>query len=171
MSVFLHITVWDSCFSLSTRRSFLLPPSAFRLVLASHISHTNSSHSTQLTHQLTPHMVLTPTHHTALSSHHTHHTHLTPHMALTPTHHTCQAKCGGAVHRASWRSCCARGQAPYTEPPGGAAARVVTVGPRLVAVWQVQYTEPPGGAAARVGVLRGRRGTWLHPRCKRVHLS
>ena len=103
----------------------------------------------------------------------------------------------GAVHRASWRSCCARGhhwpaagcrvagavhrasawsplargwpqhwlcgrrstqslleelvaaglrlavvwQAQYTEPPGGAAARVVAAGPRLAVVWQAQYTE------------------------------
>ena len=63
-------------------------------------------------------------------------------------------------------------QAQYTEPPGGAAARVVAawaaarrstqslleellragspLGPRLAAVWHAQYTEPPGGAAARV---------------------
>ena len=143
-----------------------LPPSAFRLppprrlVLAFHISHTNSSHSTQLTHQLTPHMALTPTHHTALSSHHTHHTHLTPHMALTPTHHTalsshhthhthltphmaltpthhtCQAKCGGMWRRSTQ----------------SLLAELLRAWSPLAVVWQAQYTEPSGGAAARVGV-------------------
>ena len=63
-------------------------------------------------------------------------------------------------------------QAQYTEPPGGAAARVVAawaaarrstqslleellragspLGLRLAFVWQGQYTEPSGGAAARL---------------------
>ena len=80
----------------------------------------------------------------------------------------------GAVHRASWRSCGVRGrhwaaaaflvahraswlrfawQAQYTEPPGGAAARVAAAGPRLPFSWQVQYTELPGC------VSRGRRST------------
>ena len=40
------------------------------------------------------------------------------------------------VHRASWRSCGARGRR--------------CMAPRLPFAWQAQYTEPPGGAAARV---------------------
>ena len=79
----------------------------------------------------------------------------------------------GAVHRASWRSCGARGrrraaaaflvagavhraswlpvawQAQCTEPPGGAAARVAAAGPRLPFSWPAQYIEPAGAAAAR----------------------
>jgi len=46
--------------------------------------------------------------------------------------------------------------AVHTEPPAGAAARVVAAGQRLAVVWQARYTEPPGGAAARV-VAAGRR--------------
>ena len=82
----------------------------------------------------------------------------------------------GAVHRASWTSCGARGrhwplgprlplawQAQYTEPPGRAAARVAAAGAAAAfgvagaihrASWTscgaLQYTGPPGGAAARV---------------------
>ena len=53
-------------------------------------------------------------------------------------------------------------QAQYTEPPGGAAERVVAAGAAaaflrrpwsplgLPFAWQAQYTESPGGAAARV---------------------
>ena len=135
-------------------------PSAFRLRAA--CSHTtranssqhNSSHSLQLTHQLTPRMALTPTHHT----------HLTPHMVLTPTHHTALSS------RTNWLSCGRRSTqnpleellrtwshqlgcrvaAKYTKPSGGAAARVAAAGPRLAAVWQAQYTDPSGGAAACV---------------------
>ena len=83
----------------------------------------------------------------------------------------------GAVHRASWRSCGARGrrwpaagcrvagaaqkaswlpfawQAQYTEPPGGAAARVGAAGPRLAVAWQAQHRKLPGC------LLRGRRST------------
>ena len=69
------------------------------------------------------------------------------------------SKCGSAVHRASWRSCCARGQTQYTEPPGGAAVRVVAAGPRLAVVWQAPYTEPPGVADARGWLSCGRRST------------
>ena len=69
----------------------------------------------------------------------------------------------GAVHRASWKSCGARGPrwpaagcrvaGAITEPPGGAAARVGAAGPRLAVVWQVQYRELPGC------LWRGRRST------------
>ena len=57
-------------------------------------------------------------------------------------------------------------QAQYTEPPGGAAARVGDAGPRLASrgrrstesflahAWQAQYTDPPGGAAAARVVAR-----------------
>ena len=96
--------------------------------------------------------------------------------AWAPLARGCLICVAGAVHRASWRSCSARGrrwpaaalyawQAQYTEPPGGAAARVGAAGPRLPFASQAQYTEPPGGAAARVGgagprlQLRGRRST------------
>ena len=44
-------------------------------------------------------------------------------------------------------------QAQDTEPPGGAAARVVAAGPRLCFAWQAQDTEPPGRAAARVTIF------------------
>jgi len=37
---------------------------------------------------------------------------------------------------------------------------VVAAGPRLAAVWQAQYTEPPGGAAARVAAAGPGKGTW-----------
>ena len=155
-------------FSLCTRPSaFRLPPPR-RLVLAFHISHTNSSHSTQLTHQLTPHMALTPTHHTALSSHHTHHTHLTPHMALTPTHHTalsshhthhthltphmaltpthhtCQAKCGGMWRRSTQ----------------SLLAELLRAWSPLAVVWQAQYNRAFWRSCCARG--RGRRGTWRH---------
>jgi len=62
----------------------------------------------------------------------------------------------GAVQRASWLPFA--WQAQYTEPPGGAAARMGAAGPRLAFVWQAQYTEPPEGAAARLA-SRGRRST------------
>ena len=67
-----------------------------------------------------------------------------------------------AVHRASRRSCGARGrhwgrgclshgrrstQSLLEELRRAWAA----LGPRLLFAWQVEYTEPPGGAAARVG--------------------
>ena len=41
-------------------------------------------------------------------------------------------------------------QAQYTEPPGGAAARVAAAGPRAPFSWQAQYIEPAGAAATRV---------------------
>ena len=46
-----------------------------------------------------------------------------------------------AVQGASWLPFA--WQAQYTEPPGGAAARVGAAGPRLPFAWQAQYTEPP----------------------------
>ena len=92
--------MWGSCFSLCTRRCFRPPVAAPPRLRVSHP---------------TLHMALTPTHHTALSSHtNSHHTwlshqlitqhsaltptlrmapprlslsRLTPHMALRPTHH------------------------------------------------------------------------------------
>ena len=71
--------------------------------------------------------------------------------AWAPLARGCLICVAGAVHRASWRSCGARGrrwpagalyawQAQYTEPPGGAAARVGAAGPRLPFAWQAQYT-------------------------------
>ena len=96
----------------------------------------------------------------------------------------------GAVHRASWRSCGARGRrwaaaafqflvagavhraswlpfawkAQYTEPPGGAAARVAAAGPRLPFSWQVQYTELLGclscGRRSAQSLLEELRRAW-----------
>ena len=56
----------------------------------------------------------------------------------------------GAIHRAFWRRCC------------GAWS---PAGPRLAFVWQAQYTQPSGGAAARVVkscCARGRRLASIH---------
>ena len=64
--------------------------------------------------------LITPLHHTNLSPHslspyfsHPTHTTSSHHHFITPTypyHHTASLARAGAVHRASWRSCCARGR-------------------------------------------------------------
>ena len=86
----------------------------------------------------------------------------------------------GAVHRACWRSCFARGR----RLPGGwrscgrrntqglleALLRAWSpAGPRLAFVWQAHYTQPSGGAAARGWLscgksccARGRRLASIH---------
>ena len=123
-----------------------------------------SQHSSQTTH-LTHHASHTP-HLTALISNHSshtsqHHSSHTPHPLLGPrlpfvweaqyTEPSERAaervaaawaaafRVAGAVHRAFWRSCGARGRRLH--------------GPRLPFVWQAQHTEPSGGAAG----TRGRR--------------
>ena len=65
----------------------------------------------------------------------------------------------GAVYRAVWRGCCARGRRWPADDvrvlrlPGGIAARMAAAGPQLAFVWKAQYIEPPGGAA--VSLARG----------------
>ena len=144
---------------------------------SSHLHHFSTSHHTSLITALlvTPH---SSQHYSSHLTHHstTHHTSLITALLITPlvnhttlshhstTHHTtCAAgfRVAGALHRAFWRSCRARGrrlgrawlscgrrstQSLLEElrrawPP---------LGPRLAFVWQAQYTEPPEGAAARV---------------------
>ena len=81
---------------------------------------------------------------------------ITSHSSFTTLHHTTPHS--SASHASLIiLTCGALGpplplawQAQYTEPRGGAAARVAAAGPRLPLAWQAQYTEPPGGAAARV---------------------
>ena len=121
-----------------------------------------------------------------------HLSHLTHHFSLTivTTHvkhhsplHFSPSRVAGAVHRASWRSCGARGRrwGRGCLSHGGRSIRSCgargrrwsrgclscsrrstqslleelrrawsPLGPRLPFPWQAQYTEPPGGAAARV---------------------
>ena len=50
-------------------------------------------------------------------------------------------------------------------------ARVAAAGPRLPFVWQAQYTEPPGGAAARVAAAGGRLSCGLLEEFWAHHLS
>ena len=70
-----------------------------------------------------------PTHHAALISHHT-----------------------WCARERRWAAAGLRvAGAVYTEPSGGAGARVGAAGLRLALVWQAQYTEPSGKAGARVG--------------------
>ena len=102
--------------------------------LISHTTHltqliTHNSSHTQLVSHNSSHTQLISTHLTQLISHNSSHTtHLTHLISQT----CCLA---GPVHRASWRSC-------------GADCR--RSWPRLLFVWQAQYTEPPEGAAARI---------------------
>ena len=151
--LFPHITVWGSCFSLGTRRAASASASASTRRCVPHSSHlTHHSYSSHLTHHSTTHhtslitaLLITPlVNHTTLSHHST-------------THHTtCAAgfRVAGAVHRAFWRSCGARGrrlgrgwlscgrrttqslleELRRARPP---------LGPRLAFVWQAQYTKPP----------------------------
>ena len=126
--IFPHITVWGSCFSLGSRRS---PPSAAAAPLTHSLTHT---HSHSLTHSFT---------------------HCTDSFLAA-------FGVAGAVHRASWRSCGARGRRwgrgclwrgrRSTQSLLEELRRAwAPLGPRLPFAWQAQYTEPPGGAAARVG--------------------
>ena len=94
-----------------------------------------ASHSSFTTLQYTTYHISLIIHHSSLhySSHLTHHSPLftTPLIAWQ----------AGSVQRASWLPFA--WQAQYTEPPGGAAARVAAAGPRLPFAWQAQNTEPP----------------------------
>ena len=88
----------------------------------------------------------------------------------------------GAVHRASWRSCGARGhrwgrgclwrgrhstQSLLEELRHAWAP----LGPRLPFAWQAQYTEPPGGAAARVGAAGAAAALWWQAQYTSQHNS
>ena len=71
----------------------------------------------------------------------------------------------GAVHRAFWRSCGARGRrwAAAAFRVAGAAHRAwPPLGSELPFVRQAQYTEPPGGAAARVAAAAFRVAGAVH---------
>ena len=161
--------------------------------------HLTSPHLTSLTHSHTH--TLTHSHTLTLSHSHTltlshslsHSLSLSLSLSHSLTHSLPPVAGAGAVQTASWLPFA--WQAQYTEPPGGAAARVGAAGPQLAFagavhraswkscgargrrwaaagfrvagavhraswlpfVWQAQYTEPPGGAAARVGAAAGFR--------------
>ena len=147
-----HITVWGSCFSLGSRRS---PPSAAAAPHSSLlITHSLITHS--LPHSLT-HYSLT---HSLTHSLHSSLTHSLTEELRSPLEELRRA---WAPLASGWLSCgrcntesflaAFRVQAQYTEPPGGAAARVAAAGPRLPFSWQVQYTQLPGC------VSRGGRST------------
>ena len=184
-----HITVWGSCFSLCTRRSFRIPPRLLippRRLLSHHLSHLTPHHSTpshSSQHTSSHHFITQTSHHTAshiqfltqqsdhtvtatTSSHSTHHSTTHGFRVAGAVHRAFwrSFRVADAGHRAFWRSWCVRGRrwaavgfhvagAVYTEPSGGAGARVGAAGPRLAFVWQAQYTEPLG----RVWLLCGRR--------------
>ena len=139
------------------------------LALTTHGSHTNSSHTSRIqssnSSQLSHHLK------SQHSSQHNSSHHLwsprgrgwlwrgrrSTQSLLAELLRTCAAagcRLAGAVHRASWRSCCARGRRWAAAGCGVAGAvhrascitgaRVVAAGPRLAVVWQAQYAEPPG---------------------------
>ena len=141
-------------------------------VIATLLTPLISQHSSQTTH-LTHHASHTP-HLTALISNHSshtsqHHSSHTPHPPLGPrlpfvwqaqyTEPSERAaervaaawaaafRVAGAVYRAFWRSCGARGRRLH--------------GPRLPFVWQAQHTEPSGGAAGTRGRRLGRGCLYL----------
>ena len=62
-------------------------------------------------------------------------------------------RAAGAVHRAFWRSCCARGRRWAAAGCAAAGFRVAGVGRR----WQAQYTKPSGQSAARVAAAAASR--------------
>ena len=118
-----HITVWGSCFSLCTRRSFRIPPRLLippRRLLSHHLSHLTPHHSTpshSSQHTSSHHFITQTSHHTA--SHTNYHTasHIqlltqqSDHTvtAITSSHSTHHStthgfRVAGAVHRAFWRS-------------------------------------------------------------------
>ena len=179
--LFPHITVWGSCFSLGSRRS---PPSAAAAPLTHSLTLTHS-HSVTLTHSLTVQIAswlplawqaqyteppgelrrawapLGPRLPFAWQAQYTE----PPGGAAARVGAAGAAAAFGvadAVHRASWRSCGARGRRwgrgclshgrRSTQSLLEELRRAwAPLGPRLPFAWQVQYTEPPGGAAARVG--------------------
>ena len=87
-----------------------------------------------LTHLLTHSLTHTHTPHS-----HTSLTHLT-HTPHSLTHSLAHSLTHSLTHSGAVRLPPAW-QAQYTEPSGGAAARVAAAGPRLPFVWQAQYTE------------------------------
>ena len=145
---FPHITVWGSCFSLGSRRSPPLPHPAspphhhLTSLITSWSSHHNSSqlHFSHLTYHISHHISL-----------------ITPQLITAPllTSHSSH-QCG----RRSTQSLLAELRRVW--PP---------LGPRLAFVWQAQYTEPPGGAAARVAAAWPRLAfMWLH-RASAAHVA
>ena len=65
---------------------------------SSHLTHHSTTHHTSLTHHST-------THHTSLITPHSSQHYSSHHLSITT-----RCRVAGAVHRASWRSCCARGR-------------------------------------------------------------
>ena len=158
-----HTASWTSCGARGRR----WPAAAF-VSLITH--HSPLHHFSHLTHQ-------DPTHHYTSA----HISLMTPRVWQAQYRASWPAaafRVAGAVHRASWTSCGARGRrwpaaacrvthhtplitAPliishlthHTTRVAGAVhraswRRVAAAGPRLPFLWQAQYTEPPGGAAA-----------------------
>ena len=123
------------------------------LLITAH--HSSTSHTSLITSLITSH--LSP--HLSDLSHRAHHI-----LLITPrsSRHT-SSQWAGAVHRASWRSCGARGRHSPTAgfhlagPLHRAFWRswcVAAAGPRLPFVWQANYTEPSDGAATRSSSCR-----------------
>ena len=148
--------MWGSCFSLGSRRS---PPSAAAaphsslLITHSLITHSLTPSLTHYSLTHSPSLIHSLTHSSSL----THCTH-----SLRQAQYRELAFCvADALHRASWRSCGARGRRwgrgclsrgrRSTQSLLDELRRAwPPLGPRLPLAWQAQYTEPPGRAAARV---------------------
>ena len=164
-----HLTHHSTTHHTSPVTALLITPHSSQHY-SSHLTHHSTTHHTSLITALliTPH---SSQHYSSHLTHHstTHHTSLITALLITPlvnhttlshhstTHHTtCAAgfRVAGAVHRAFWRSCGARGrrlgrgwlscgrrttqslleELRRARPP---------LGPRLAFVWQAQYTKPP----------------------------
>ena len=145
--------MWGSCFSFGSRR---LPPR--RLTISSLHS---SSHTTHLTHLITTHLtpLIRRLGRGCLSVWQAQYTeHPGGAAARVATAWAAASfRVAGALHRAFWRSCGARGRRCLS--CGRRSTQSILqelrrawppLGPRLPFVWQAQYTEHPGGAAARV---------------------
>ena len=127
---------------------FRIPPR--RLTIISHLS-SHLSHHTTTHHSSTSHTSLITSLITSHSSHHNssqlHFSHLTYHIShhislITPQLITAPLLTSHSSHQCGRRS---------TQSLLAELRRVwPPLGPRLAFVWQAQYTEPPGGAAARV---------------------
>ena len=125
-----HITVWGSCFSLCTRRSFRIPPRLLippRRLLSHHLSHLTPHHSTPhhttSSHKLLTAQPLTLIIRQPLTSNSSHSNPIT--QSQPPPHHT--ALITAQLMAFVW-------QAQDTEPSGGAGVRVDAAGPRLAFV-------------------------------------
>ena len=144
--LFPHITVWGSCFSPRRRVPLTHLSHHTPLITALLITHSSQHYSSH-------HLSITPRRHITVPL-------ITPlvnHTTLSCGRRSTQSV-AGAVHRASWRSCCARGRrlargwrSCGRRSTQGLLEELLRAwsppGPRLAFRWQVEYTEP---AAARV---------------------